>query len=80
MNEMRENEKINEYIKNIIKMVDAKQQKILIREWEVSFHYARLVAKGHPNVKFPALSNLKLQDWQAKIARQEAEEQLLRLR
>ena len=80
MNKMREHEKINEYIKNIIKMVEAKQQKLLIREWEVSFHSARLITKEHSNIKFPALTNFRLQDWQAKIARQAAEEQLVRLR
>ena len=80
VNEIGPNENLTDYIRNVTKQVEEKQQKGLCREWQDKFHYAKLVQQEYENIKFPALRNYRLGNWQGKIIRQAAEEQLYKLR
>ena len=77
--EKQQNQDLAEYIRAVVKTIQEKQQERLLLEWRTSYHYGRLVFNEHPDIYFPALSNIRLDDWMSTIARQAAEEQLFKV-
>ena len=74
--EKNEDEELGNYIRKIVKLVKEKQQENLLKDWRKSIFYARLVEGERPKIYFPALKNMQMDDWTAKIIRTAAEEQV----
>lgn len=64
------------YIRKIVDLLREKQQEKLLGEWETSMHYGKLVAANRGKIRFPALIDIRTEDWINSIVRTAAEEQV----
>ena len=69
-------ESVTDYCRKVTKIISGKQLQILTADWSSSMHYGRLVMGERENIKFPALQDLRIDDWMATTIRSAAEEQI----
>lgn len=70
---------VNTYARRTVKLVQQKQIDFLMQEWTAAIHYGRIMEKEQEIISFPALSDIRLEDWVFMRTRQAAKEQIAKL-
>ncbi|XP_014227239.1 uncharacterized protein LOC106652661 [Trichogramma pretiosum] len=69
-------EPLNAYCRRVVEKLRQAQVNRTLQSWTTSSHYARLVTKAAPKIRFPALADYRSDSWMATVARTAAEEQM----
>ncbi|CAB0030726.1 unnamed protein product [Trichogramma brassicae] len=67
---------LNTHCKRVVDSLKSLQEKKTIESWTASSHYARLVTQAKHKIRFPALTDYRVETWTTTTARTAAEEQV----
>ena len=74
--QMTENITVNQFTRQVAQSVAKQQQQQLRDAWNVSMHYARLVTLEGAKIIFPALQDIRMEDWMFSLIHAAEEEQV----